>query len=353
MKEFAVVLVSPEGRQNSFLRWVAEQVDDGLKRLGHVSGLILLDVARGPHFGDEKRRCIVLGVHLLHKFPPLDIPKGAIIYNSAEGGSEDFARALPHLQVSGRTVWDFSRANVEMLRGIGIRSTFVPPGCEDDVLERALGPTPNANGPTLCLIVMGKDTEAFEKMDFLDVAKREVDELILIKTKDARFGGMGAVFNRVLDRTLCEIVGTVHTDTTFAPGSLTTFAKTAAAGKVTGIVGRALGCNPFGGDIGGDKGWYTWSKGVSSETEIGCLDGCSLFIRRDSGLRFDEETFPHFHCGIEDVCMQARAKGIPIVVPACYAHHHSGETGTYLEPTWQKVYWETRKRLAAKWPGWE
>jgi hypothetical protein len=242
---------------------------------------------------------------------------------------------------------------LRILQGALGRETFKSAFDEAEILRKVLGvkdlgsvdqhdfKEPSA---TLCLVVIGTDTASFEAMDFLDVAKREADELVLIKTKDARFGGQGAIFNRALVRTLCDVVGIVHADTTFGPGALTAFARTAASGKVTGLVGRAAGQQEKG------QG-YVWSKNVDEETSVSTLDSCSIFLRRDSGLMFDEETFDSFHCTVEDVCLQATGKGIPVVVPVAYAHHHSEDTGTYLNPAWQAAYWKTREKLVAKWPG--
>lgn len=211
-------------------------------------------------------------------------------------------------------------------------------------LGRALGPTAVLLSlehapakPTLCLIVTGADTAAFERMDFLEVARAEADELVLIKTKDGRFGGQGAIYNRVAERTECDVVGIVHADTTFGPGALSTFAATAAEGKVCGLVGRAL------------DGRYVWSREVSRAEAVSTLDGCSFFAQR--GRCFDEKTFPSFHCGVEDACLAAAKCGLPVVVPRASAYHHSSTTGTYLNPEWQAQYWATREKLVAKWPG--
>jgi len=219
---------------------------------------------------------------------------------------------------------------------------------EKSILERALSEIekpkakPQAKKPTLCLIIIGADTEAFEKCDFLQIAQQEADELVLIKTKDGRFGGQGAIFNRVLDRTTCDVVGMVHADTTFAKGSLEIFARTAFSGKVTGLVGRAL-----------DKR-YVWSKEVKVETAVSTLDGCSIFLPRsrlfENGC-FDSKTFDSFHCGVEDVCLYAQYVHVPVVVPSAIADHHSEKNGTYLQPEWQKAYWSYREKLVKKWAG--
>ena len=217
------------------------------------------------------------------------------------------------------------------------RETFMTLFPQEESLRRAL-----VSRPTLCLIITGHDTESFKKMDFFEAARAEADELVLIKAKGGLTGGQGHIFNRIAARTLCDVVGACHADTTFAPGALSIFARAAAAGAVVGLVGRAEGEHANG------QG-YIWSRDITEETPVSCLDGCSIFLRRNSGLRFDEETFSGWHCNTEDLCLQAHERGIPVVVPPADAYHHSSSTGSYLNPEWQAMYWATREKLVAKW----
>ena len=201
--------------------------------------------------------------------------------------------------------------------------------------------------PTLCLVVTGKDTDAFAAMDFRELAWREADELVLIKTKDARFGGLSEIANRITRRTRCDVVGFVHADTTFGPGSIAKFAAAAHSGhngerQVVGLVGITL-----------DRE-YVWSKDVRSGSEVfvSTLDGCSIFFPTslivEENLSFDER-FKSFHCGVEDFCLTAAARGIQIMVPSAAADHHSEKNRTYLQPQWQAAYWRDRKVLGEKW----
>lgn len=203
--------------------------------------------------------------------------------------------------------------------------------------------------PTLCLLVVGKNPQelaAFNGGQYLE----EVDELVQVVTTDARFGGIAKVANRYLRETACEVFGMVHADVTLAKGSLTSFARHAASGKVAGLVGRAL------------DGSYVWSHAVTRETPVSTVDGCSIFFRTDASwkeppvgefpcLRFDEATFQGFHCVTEDLCLQALRAGIPVEVPPAEARHlsHTHTEGGPKFEAWQKDYWADRQKLVEKW----
>ena len=134
-----------------------------------------------------------------------------------------------------------------------------------------------------------------------------------------------------------EVFGLCHGDAVFSAQALTIFRDTAAAGFVCGIVGRDLSGN------------YIWSSNVIRGTvPVSTLDCCSVFFRRDAGLRFDEQTFDGFHCYVEDVCLQAAAKGISVVVPPAKASHLEESS---RDQEWLAQYKVYRKRLADKWAG--
>jgi hypothetical protein len=133
------------------------------------------------------------------------------------------------------------------------------------------------------------------------------------------------------------ILGLCHADCTFGPGALESFAACAAAGKVCGIVGIDCDRN------------YRWSNGGERGPGlVSTLDSCCVFMRADLGLRFDETTFDGLHCHVEDLCLQAAARGIPVVVPAADASHVGAST---FNPEWQAEYRVYRERLARKWEG--
>jgi hypothetical protein len=205
---------------------------------------------------------------------------------------------------------------------------------------------------TLCLCVVGKSNE--ENAGFISVhaneIRRHADELILINNEKGRFGGLGQIANRALDTTRSSVFGISHADCGYRNGALGVFRDQAAKGKVAGIVGRPL------------DGRYIWACAGGSErsgAQISCLDGCGIFFRRDSGLRFDAETFDGFHCVGEDLSLAARARGIPVIVADAEADHRS--SSNFPDPgqrnadrlAWLADYHRYVQKLKAKWPNLE
>jgi hypothetical protein len=196
----------------------------------------------------------------------------------------------------------------------------------------------------LSLLVMAcepKDLSEF--MSKNPNAISECEELILLITKDRRYGGQARMGNRLLDSAHGNVVGAVHADTVFGHGDLTRLAETAHAGKVCGMVGRALL-----DDVGICSG-YVWGKDVASETPVSTLDGCSIFSPKDIGCRFDEERFDSFHCPNEDFCLSASSLGIRVVVPKLESANHIGKRTYSAE--WQAEYDKYKGRLLGKWCG--
>jgi hypothetical protein len=204
----------------------------------------------------------------------------------------------------------------------------------------------------LLLVVVGKDKEATrawvdhnaERLpDFVGVA--------IIENLEQR--PLSAIGNSFLTSPLCtDVFGLIHADVffdsplakvsditkQFAP-DLEILYRTAKDGKVCGIVGAAMDAQRY---------WWGHSLPDGTEHPVSCLDGSTVFFRRDLGLRFDEGAFDGFHCHVEDLCLQAHAKGIPVVVPAVKADHVGRST---YEPAWQVDYAMYKGRLNEKWAG--
>ena len=185
----------------------------------------------------------------------------------------------------------------------------------------------------LTLVVVAKDRKSMDqfKLDHVNPA-----DLVLVVNSEGK--PLSSIGNKYLDNSECAVFGLVHADVVFGPGSLEVLLRTAAAGSVCGVVGR----NP---DISGERG-YIWAN--KNPGPVSTLDSASCFFRRDLGLRFDEKTFDSFHLHVEDLCIQAGQRGIPIVVPAADAYHDAHEVNGRL---WLDQYWSYYPRLQAKWPG--
>jgi hypothetical protein len=193
----------------------------------------------------------------------------------------------------------------------------------------------------LTLVVIGKDTDALIAFDQLHPTLGYTGMKVDIRYRaNLTNRPLAAIANDEMT-TSAPVFGLVHADTKFREGALEAFVECAEAGNVCGIVGRTptkyRWCHK---PTGFDDGVLTIGPGP-----VCTLDSCSCFFRPDLGLRFDAETFDSFHCHVEDLCMQANERGIPVVVPSADATHLAPN------PTqeWHAVYLPYRERLAVKW----
>ena len=180
----------------------------------------------------------------------------------------------------------------------------------------------------LTLVVVGKDHESLAR--FSGNHLEAVSTSVLLP--NVRNEPLSAIGNRYLDMAGAHVIGLVHADTWFGPGALETFERVAAAGAVCGIVGRDI------------EGVYRWAN--VNPGPVSTLDCCGIFLRADLGLRFDEKLCTSFHMHAEDLCLQAHAAGIPVVVPSAKAGHY----GIGSRGAWAEEYSRFRRALCAKWP---
>lgn len=193
--------------------------------------------------------------------------------------------------------------------------------------------------PSIDLLVLGQSEAELE--DFLRRSPTAATEakLNLVANPKKKLGGLALLANQTIDRGQGSVVGAVHADTTFAPGAITVLARAAleGAGRVVGLVGRGF-----------DPIFIVW--GSEGGGPVSTLDSCSVFMPRSLGLRFDAQTFDDFHCAVEDLCIAAAERSIPIFVPAVDAGH-TGEM-TIKNPTeWLPNYYRYKELLHRKWPG--
>ena len=189
--------------------------------------------------------------------------------------------------------------------------------------------------PTCSLLVLGKnqqELQGFQLRHVLGVA----DELILLANDSARFGGLGAIGNSVIERSRCDVVGIVHADTVLGAGILESLRNASSRGAVTGIVGALTSS----GNV--------WCRDIQTETSVSTLDSCAVFMPRTLGLRFDAGAFDSFHCCVEDLCLQAHQRSTPVLVVPGPADHLGTNWG---KPDWMSEYWAYRAKLSQKWAG--
>jgi len=201
-------------------------------------------------------------------------------------------------------------------------------------------PWGSSTPPTLAVMVIGKSDEEIEWFKEQSPHAEQEARMVYVSNPGRRFGGTAAIANPFIDAATEDVVAVVHADTTFAHGSLTAFAKTAAEGPyMVGIVGRRAQDpgQPFSG--------YVWCNDGGGE--VSTLDSSSVFFRKDLGLRFDGVTFNDFHCVVEDLCLQARKKRVRSMV----ANAPAGHVGKAVEPSWNSDFYTYRQKLLDKYPG--
>jgi hypothetical protein len=198
---------------------------------------------------------------------------------------------------------------------------------------------------TLALAVVAKsDGELSSWLDaHIDHVGREVAEFYPIANPASVLGGYGQLCQAKLDIARSVVFGAVHGDTRF-PDGFSAFVASAMSGHVAGMVGSTAKRN-------------VWSRDELRPVRNGkpmsilCLDGCSIFFRRDSGLAFDTITFPGHHCCVEDVCLTARERGMILDVPRA-AGEHLGTSATLGKGTtnraWLGDYAKALRKLRAK-----
>lgn len=194
----------------------------------------------------------------------------------------------------------------------------------------------------LTLVYIAKNQAGLDAFDLTHTAGVEVigwaNDAVLPLSK---------IGNEMLDRCQSPVFGLCHADAVFGPGALDAFTAEAMRGSVCGIVGVDL-AGVYHCSYNSDRDrWWKGSQRIGEPGEVSTLDGMAVFFRRDLGLRFDEETFDGYHCHVEDICLQAHSRGIPVTVPAADAHHRNH---TQI-PAFLADYRRYRAKLAEKWAG--
>lgn len=180
----------------------------------------------------------------------------------------------------------------------------------------------------LCLVVVGADKHECKSFNLKHV---ECELHLVINNGDAT----SAIANRFLNRSSKTVFGLVHPDVKFGIGATRVFYGSALSGNVCGVVGRTIGLR---------YRWCGHNPGL-----VYALDDCCVFFRKDSGLTFDDVTFDKWSAHVPDLCFQAHAKGIPVVVPKATASHRG--TRYFLGYQHHIKDWEVAvQKLRGKWP---
>lgn len=189
----------------------------------------------------------------------------------------------------------------------------------------------------VAVLVLGRDEQELAQFRERNPGIQNEVTLVFIANPRKLLGGYAAVANRFLADRSEDVLGIVHSDTTFASGALARIALAALdhGGQVTGMVGRSI------------DGRFRWSR--DGDSEVSTLDCCSVFLPRSLDLRFDGEIFDDFHCVVEDICLLAASRGVRIFVPRAIANHLGH--GSYVDPMWMPNHARYRAALRKKWAG--
>lgn len=144
------------------------------------------------------------------------------------------------------------------------------------------------------------------------------------------------------------IYGIVHGDTYFEPGALERFAKVAREGNCAGIVGVTLDHHYVWCKADREPEWHNEGTTVRyGGGEVCCFDGCGIFFPVLDGFDFDPFTFDGHHCVVEDMCLNARLRGMKLIVPDAEGDHRASRAS----PEWYKSFVIERKKLLKKYDG--
>lgn len=196
------------------------------------------------------------------------------------------------------------------------------------------------NGLTLIFVAKDQpDLDAFDWSCTKGVAVKGI--------RNARNEPLSVIANSELD--LCEtaVFGLCHADAVFGPGALDAFTAEAMAGAVCGIVGRDMQEVYRCSWLDSRDSWWSDNVLTGGPGPVSTLDGMAIFFRRDTALRFDSETFDGLHCHVEDLCLQAHAYGLSVVVPRADAYHRNHHQAAKFLLDYQRY----RAKLEAKWKG--
>lgn len=137
--------------------------------------------------------------------------------------------------------------------------------------------------------------------------------------------------NRGLDKAASPWVAFCHQDILFPRGWTSRVTRSLSglpdSAAVVGLVGtRADG--RYRGHVVDPNGRCYWGP---LPAEVLVLDEVVLILRREAGLRFDEDV-PGFHCYGTDLCLRARSRGLGVVaVDAPVRHLSSGRIDAAYE----------------------
>jgi hypothetical protein len=198
----------------------------------------------------------------------------------------------------------------------------------------------------LSLVCCVNRWEVFEDCVARSLERERAIGRIEIIPVDNKANGYSApqALNRGLDQAQAPVVVCCHQDVRMPEGWLDRFLGQVAALErtdpqwgVAGVMGVAFS-GAFAGHV---KDPHTQRPFGRLPREVQSLDEVFLALRRDSGLRFDEE-LGGFHFYGADLCLQARARDLRCYAVDAPVEHLSGGRC-------DESFFQAAQRLRAKW----
>jgi glycosyltransferase involved in cell wall biosynthesis len=162
------------------------------------------------------------------------------------------------------------------------------------------------------------------------------------------FTQAAAAYNEALSEARGDVIVLLHQDVYLPAGWL---------GQITGAIDALNRKDPAWGVLGAfgitNEGtrhghlYCTANRAIlggpfDQAQEVSTLDEVLLVIRKDSGLRFDEN-LKGFHFYGTDICLTARNKGMKSYAIPSFCVHNANEYGNFPQSFWSAYFFERHK----------
>jgi hypothetical protein len=184
--------------------------------------------------------------------------------------------------------------------------------------------------------IVHKEYGAMEKYLTPCLSNEKLSDIMIEESEDGV--SISTIYNKIIDKKTGRFLILCHPDVSFSQDVYKHVREQLSRPEVgvVGLVGSS------------DDGRQVWAQNLNLPEKVSSLDGCFIAIDLNKGLRFDEETFDGLHCYAEDLCYQARDRGLKVVCLPALEFKHASDTFNKEGAAWGN-YWEYRGRLEGKW----
>ena len=205
-----------------------------------------------------------------------------------------------------------------------------------------------SNRIELSFVTCVSDREQYEKNVVASLNNSDVKnfEIIPIYNDGNKYSAAQAL-NIGIEKAKANIVVTCHQDVIFVKDFTLRLIEKAVKYPNFGTLGIA-GLTFDERTAGGVQFRNGYKFATYPEAEVKINDELLIALRKDSGLRFDEETFKGFHFYGADLCLQAIDKGLKNYAVDCHAVHLSVDGAGDMDEL-RKNYFPNLVKLRDKW----